>query len=225
MEAIVLAGGKGTRLRSVVSNLPKPMAPVGGSPFLSHLFNFLIKNHVSKVYLSVSYMAEKIVDFYGNKYKSLDIDYCYEDLPLGTGGAIKKSFAMVKGDCCFVLNGDTYFDIDLNKLSLKQSSDICIALKYMQNFDRYGSICFDEDMNITRFKEKTFVKEGYINGGIYLISKSILSKLPKQDSFSFEEFLEKSFLAVNASCHCFTDTFVDIGIPNDYFLANKLLTI
>ena len=137
-SAIILAGGLGTLLKSVINDLPKPMAMINGKPFLHYLFVYLTQQKISKAILSVGYKAAAIETYFGDKYLDVEIAYCYEDEPLGTGGGIKKAFKQVT-DFAFVLNGDTFFDIDLNALCefhFKTESDISLALKPMKNFDR-----------------------------------------------------------------------------------------
>ncbi len=214
MQAIILAGGLGTRLQSVVKDLPKPMAPVNGKPFLEYLFKYLQKQGIKEVILSVSYKYEVIQEYFKDEFENISIIYNVEKELLGTGGAIKDSLKFVK-DEAFVLNGDTFFDIDLNKLFLN-GSKICIALKQMQDFDRYGAIEIDENNLVKSFKEKTYVKQGLINGGIYLISKDIFSNFNLENKFSFEEFLQENYEKLNINSVVFDDYFIDIGILKDY---------
>lgn len=227
MEAIILAGGMGTRLRSVVSALPKPMAPVRNVPFLSYIFEYLLKQNVKKVILSTGYKHEEIESFYGKKYKSINIIYSIEKTPLGTGGAIKMAFEYVEQEEVFILNGDTYFDVDFKALLNKhkqERNDLTVALKPMRNYDRYGSV-ITESNRIIEFKEKIYMHEGLINGGIYAAESSLASKLPNMDSFSFEkEFLEKS-CALKFGYFIADTFFIDIGIPEDYDKAQRKLNL
>jgi D-glycero-alpha-D-manno-heptose 1-phosphate guanylyltransferase len=228
-KAIILAGGMGTRLQSVVADVPKPMAPVGGKPFLHYQFLFLKKHGIQNVVLSVGYKAEVIRNYFANRYENINIEYCVEQHPLGTGGGIKQALQLCNEDS-FVLNGDTFFDIDLTQLfatHINANADATLALSHEKNFDRYGTVQFDEQQRITAFKEKKFLTEGWINGGIYFLNKDIFQKietlhhinLPQR--FSFEtEVLEKEIkqLNINASLH--RSYFIDIGIPDDYQRAN-----
>ncbi|MCR6571473.1 D-glycero-D-manno-heptose 1-phosphate guanosyltransferase [Campylobacter insulaenigrae] len=214
MQAIVLAGGLGTRLQSVIKDLPKPMAPINGKPFLEYLLQYLQKQGIKEVILSVSYKYELIQEYFKDKFENINIIYNIEKELLGTGGAIKDALKFVKNET-FVLNGDTFFDIDLNKLFLN-GSKICIALKQMRDFDRYGVIEIDKNNIIKSFKEKTYIKQGLINGGIYLISKDIFNNFNLDNKFSFEEFLQENYKKLNINSVVFDDYFIDIGIPQDY---------
>ncbi len=220
MEAIILSGGLGTRLRSVISEIPKPMAPINNRPFLEYILDFLNNQGVKRVVLSVGYKWEVIKEYFGEKYKNIELIYNVEKERLGTGGAIKDSLKFVNEKQVYVLNGDTYFDVPLKEMKLGDSL-IQLALKEMRDFDRYGVVEIDEHGKILSFKEKAYYKEGLINGGIYLINKDIFNnfELPKQ--FSFEEFLEKNFKKLKATGKKFDGYFIDIGIPEDYEKAKR----
>lgn len=214
---IVLAGGLGTRLKEVTNNLPKPMAMVNGKPFLHYLFVYLSKQKIKNVILSVGYKAFVIESYFGDKYLDVEITYVKENEPLGTGGGIKKAFENVK-DFAFVLNGDTFFDIDLSALKdfhFNTGADISLALKQMKNFDRYGTVQMDNE-RITKFEEKKFLEQGLINGGVYFFDKKILEEVTIE-KFSFEtEVLEKSVAGKKLNGKIFDNYFIDIGIPQDF---------
>ncbi len=217
MQAIVLAGGLGTRLRSVVQDLPKPMAPINGEPFLAFVLEHLKKQGITEVILSVSYKYELIQEYFKDEFHGMRIRYNIEKELLGTGGAIKDALKLIKNEV-YVLNGDTFFDIDLKKLVLSNSNKICIALKQIQNFDRYGTVNIDKQGLVTSFEEKVFKKQGLINGGIYLLKKDIFDKFDLEKKFSFEEFLQENYKSLKIQTQIFDDYFIDIGIPEDYFL-------
>jgi D-glycero-alpha-D-manno-heptose 1-phosphate guanylyltransferase len=224
MEAIVLAGGLGTRLRSVVQNVPKPMADINGKPFLEYLLEYLYKNQIKKIILSVGYKWQIIKDYFGKSYKDMEIIYSIEDEPLGTGGAVKKALSFVENDEFFLLNGDTFFNIKLNHLDefmKKNNSHIVISLKQMKNFDRYGVIETDKNGKVTAFKEKEYKKEGNINGGIYLIKKNIFDNFILPKKFSFENFLTENVNNLQIFAKSFDSYFIDIGIPEDYEKAKR----
>lgn len=214
-EAIVLCGGLGTRLRSVISDVPKPMAPIKNKPFLAFVLEYLKKQNISRVVLAVSYKYEIIQEYFGNSYLGMQILYSIEKEPLGTGGAILEALNLINSDSCYVLNGDTFFDVNLDRLKL-DNSDICVALKPMKNFDRYGSVDIDNNSYISAFNEKRFTSNGLINGGVYLIKKNIFNSFNLPNKFSFEEFFQENFLIFNAKATIFDDYFIDIGIPQDY---------
>ncbi|EAK2629194.1 NTP transferase domain-containing protein [Campylobacter coli] len=221
MQAIVLAGGLGTRLRSMVQDLPKPMAPINGKPFLAFVLEYLKKQGITEIILSVSYKHELIQEYFKDEFHGVKIHYNIEKELLGTGGAIKDALKFVKNKA-YVLNGDTFFDVVLKKLILSNSK-ICIALKQMQNFDRYGTVNVDKQGFVTSFEEKIFKKQGLINGGIYLIKKDIFDGFNLEEKFSFEEFLQKNYKSLKIQTQIFDNYFIDIGIPQDYkaFIKHK----
>ena len=216
MKAIVLAGGFGTRLQSVVKDVPKPMAEINKKPFLTYLLERLNFYGFHDVTLSVGYKQESIINHFKDSYKDISLHYCKEDTPLGTGGAIKKALEMIRSkENILVLNGDTFFDIDLKKFyNLSKNAPLTLALKEMENFDRYGSVEV-KNGKITAFREKKFVQKGLINTGVYSLHKTILENIP-QKQFSFETFLEQQ-KEINYSID--NGYFVDIGVPQDYYKA------
>lgn len=216
MQAIVLAGGLGTRLRSVVQDLPKPMAPINGKPFLAFVLEYLKKQGIKEVILAVSYKYEVIQEYFKDEFLGIKIKYSIEKEPLGTGGAIKEALKFIKNEV-YVLNGDTFFDIDLSKLKLN-GSKICLALKQMNDFDRYGTVNVDGQGFVISFEEKIFKTQGLINGGIYLLTKDIFNEFDLEKKFSFEEFLQENYKKLKARAKIFDDYFIDIGIPQDYIL-------
>ncbi|MDR3696327.1 nucleotidyltransferase family protein [Mucilaginibacter sp.] len=226
MEVIVLAGGMGTRLRTVVNDLPKPMAPVNGKPFIEYLFQWLSLYPVSRIILSVGYKSETISEYFGDNFRNIPIEYIVEPKPLGTGGAIKLALNNTVEASVVIINGDTYFPIDLDRFlafHVLNKSKLSIALKKMEKFDRYGSVELI-DQNIIRFNEKQFCEEGLINGGIYLVNAPYIRSIPFPEIFSFEkEVLEKQTNNGNLKGMVFGDPFIDIGIPEDYFKAAEIV--
>lgn len=224
MEAIILAGGFGTRLSTVVSDVPKPMAPINGKPFLELLLEDLEKKGITRVILATGYKKEIIKNYFRDKYRSIEIIYSEEISPLGTGGAIKKAIVLAKGNDIFIVNGDTFFDVDLEemyKFHKKNNSKLTLAIKEMERFDRYGSLIL-EGNRIIKFEEKKYIEKGFINGGIYLINKEILKKNFKEN-FSFEkEILENSDNRIEKYGYISNNYFIDIGIPKDYYKFNKV---
>lgn len=227
MEVVVLAGGLGTRLRSVVSEVPKCMAPVAGRPFLWYLLKYLTRFNVSRVVLSVGYLREVIFKWIEDNKKDFqfEIDYAVEEEPLGTGGGIKLALSKIHAKSAVILNGDTFFDVDLNELEKRFSGlhkDVVIALKPMVDFNRYGSVEYAEESSaIVAFNEKKYCEQGLINGGVYQVSTSstIFDGLP--DKFSFEtSVLEKQCLLGNIGGIVQDKYFIDIGIPDDYHKAD-----
>lgn len=220
MEAIVLAGGLGTRLRSVVKDLPKCMAPVKGEPFLSYVMEWLSRSGVSRVILSVGYLKDDIVDWVSSQSFPFEVDYAVEEEPLGTGGAIRYALSMCRGRKVLVVNGDTFFPVDLDAMPF--DSPLTVALKPMKDFDRYGAVELAPDGTILTFHEKAPVKEGLINGGVYALNGLDLSSFPAR--FSFEKEVLEPMCARGEVRGWISDSFfLDIGIPADYALAQTQL--
>ncbi len=212
MYVVILAGGMGTRLQKIIKDIPKPMANIGKKPFLFYLLSHIAKFDVKNIILSVGYKQEIIKNYFGYNFKKIALSYSCEKKPLGTGGAIKKIFETTDIEEVVVINGDTFANLDLDKFyDYSKDKDMVIAIKYMKNFDRYGCVKFYKD-KIISFEEKNFVKEGYINSGIYFLRKSIF-KETKEKVFSFEKFLEKK---EDIFIYKYSGYFIDIGIPNDY---------
>lgn len=227
-EAIVLAGGLGTRLKKIVKDLPKPMAPMGDKPFLYYLFLYLKRNNVKRIVLAVSYKKEAIIKYFSNQFEDIPIIYSIETEPLGTGGAIKKAIALTRSDDVFVLNGDTYFDInleDLYRFHKERRSELSIALRVVEEGNRYGAVEVDESGLVVGFYEKVNRRNSLINGGVYLINKHAFSNLSKNlpETFSFEmEVLEP--LKLKTYGKVYYNYFIDIGVPEEYERARKELT-
>ena len=219
-EAIVLAGGLGTRLRKVVKDVPKPMADINGKPFLEYLLTFLAKQGIERVILSVGYKYEIIKEYFGKNFLNIEILYSIETRPLGTGGGVKKSLSLVESDDVFIINGDTYFEVDLDKLfsfHKEKEAVLSVALKPMKYFGRYGTVEIDRDGKVIGFKEKKYHDSGLINGGVYVLNREIFQNLKFGDAFSFEkDFLEVYYVQYPFYGMKFERYFIDIGIPEDY---------
>lgn len=227
IEAIILAGGFGTRLQSIVKDVPKPMADIRGKPFLEYLLLFLAKHGFSKVILSVGYKKEVIIDYFKDSYLGMNIVYVPEDIPLGTGGAIKKALTKSSDENILILNGDTFFDVNIALLydtHQRNTSNITMALKPMMHFDRYGSVNISNG-TIVSFEEKGIKDKGLINAGAYIIRQNIQQMLAKLDTaFSFEkDFLEKHISTLKPTAYIEDAYFIDIGIPEDYKKAQQEL--
>jgi D-glycero-alpha-D-manno-heptose 1-phosphate guanylyltransferase len=227
MQAIILAGGFGTRLKEVIKDVPKPMADINNAPFLAYLISYLKNNGITDLVLSVGYLKEKIINYFGNYYLEININYAIEDSALGTGGAIINSLEHVnKNEPIIILNGDSFLKIDYKKLLKFHSdkkSDFTMVLRNMEDCSRYGKVVFDEQKIITEFKEKSS-GSGYINGGIYILDSRILDKYKFENKFSFEQdFLNKNIKSLNSYAFVTDEYFIDIGIPEDYRKAEKEL--
>lgn len=218
MDAVILAGGFGTRLQQVVKDIPKPMAPVAGRPFLEYILDWLDSYNVGQVVLAVGYKKEIIMNHFGDLYNNVNIRYSIEDSPLGTGGAIKQALSMCQSKYSLVVNGDTYFTVNIRNMEkqfTEMNSDVLLAVKKLHNFTRYGTVEINSNNRITSFQEKGFCVEGYISGGVYILKHDILEGSP--DAFSIEkDFLEKNIFRLNIASFRSDTDFIDIGIPEDY---------
>jgi D-glycero-alpha-D-manno-heptose 1-phosphate guanylyltransferase len=226
MEAIILAGGFGSRLKSVVPDLPKPMAPVNGKPFLQILLETLAVKKFKRVLLSVHFMADTIKDYFGDNYLGMEIVYVYEVFPLGTGGAIRNALDQSQEDKIFVFNGDTYIDVDVDAMSelWEANHNPVLVGRSVQDASRYGALEV-RDGYVYSFSEKETSGPGLINAGCYLLPKDILNSFELGVPFSFEnEFLRVRMAEENFMLHEAQGYFIDIGIPEDYLLAQTTLS-
>jgi D-glycero-alpha-D-manno-heptose 1-phosphate guanylyltransferase len=225
MDAVILVGGMGTRLKSVVSDLPKPMAPVNGKPFLEYVLEALAASGVvSKIVLCVGYKREIVSSHFGTAYESIPVLYSIEESPLGTGGAVVNALPQIQGDNFLLLNGDTIFKIDFPDLLFqheKHEADITIATKLITKAARYGTVR-KEGIRIVQFEEKQGREYGEINGGIYIVNKNVFKPKTLPQRFSFEtDFLEKMVRDIYIQGIPFDRYFIDIGIPEDFERAQK----
>ncbi len=216
--AVILAGGLGTRLRDSVSGLPKSMAPVAGKPFLHYLLGYLRNSGIGEAWLCLGYRHQDVEDWCRDQVRGISLHFLVEPFPLGTGGALKSALVRIPESPVLVVNGDTYFEVDLDALSRHhrdREAEVTLALKPMQDFDRYGSVETGEGGRITAFREKMFREHGLVNGGVYLIENRILEGFP--ESFSLErDFLEKEVGKRKFYGLISGGYFIDIGIPSDY---------
>ncbi|MBA4198789.1 MAG: nucleotidyltransferase [Chitinophaga sp.] len=226
-EAIILAGGLGTRLRSAVPDLPKCMAPVNGKPFIAYVIEELKQQGIDSFIFSLGYKSEAIIEFINIHYTNLNIQYSVEEEPLGTGGAIKLACIKATEKNIIVTNGDTLFKVNITALSElheKANAACTLSLKPMQNFERYGVVEIDENKQITSFKEKQFYEQGLINGGVYALSVDDILQSNLPEKFSFEkDYLEIFYRTKKMMGSVQDGYFIDIGIPEDYLKAQKEL--
>lgn len=219
MEAIILAGGLGTRIQPVLRNLPKVMAPIGNRPFIAHLLDDLKTGGVTHAVLALGYKADYIIDYISSHPDSMKVSFSVEQHPLGTGGAIREAIKRTSEKNVFVLNGDTRFHIDYVQMMTTHcqlNPDITMAVRKVREASRYGRVKI-LNQRITAFEEKGSPGAGYVNGGIYILNHRVANYFPRADAFSFElDWLEA----------CIEDTmivpfksdgyFIDIGTPRSY---------
>lgn len=222
-EAVILAGGIGSRLSSVVYDRPKSLAPVGGRPFLAYLIAWLKKQGIQRLIFSLGYKHEMILEFL-TFFPKLDYETVVESEPLGTGGGIRLACSKVQTRDVLICNGDTFFDVNIAELAAFHNfvrADCSLALKPMTDFDRYGSVELNAESQVVLFNEKQFRPTGLINGGIYILKPESLLNQPLTAKFSFEkEYLEKYAGPQGNIYGSIQDGFfIDIGVPDDYHRA------
>lgn len=229
MQAILLAGGLGTRLRSVVSDRPKPMALIEDKPFMEYVVHELSRHGVTDIIFAVGYKGSMVEEYFGDGslLKAPDgtrmtVRYAYEEELLGTAGAIRNAGRFVTEDVFFVLNADTFYQIDYRRLvQMQKDEDLAMALVLRQvpDITRYGEAVLDEDGRLTGFNEKTTkARPGTINGGVYLMTRELLSDIP-DGKVSLENDMIPKWLGEGRRLGGFVNEgyFIDIGIPEDYF--------
>jgi D-glycero-alpha-D-manno-heptose 1-phosphate guanylyltransferase len=227
--AIILAGGMGTRLRQAVPDLPKPMAPISGRPFLEHQMDYWIDQGVKQFVLSVGYMKEVIMDHFGTSYRSTPLTYAIENKPLGTGGGLLLA-AQGLNEPILVLNGDTFFEVDLSELlsfHILHASDWTFALFRTDEVGRYMGMDVRENGSIGSLKSDASKEGRLANGGVYLVNPALLArtKLLPGSKLSLEDELLPAFVAEGCKLYgleCVRN-FIDIGVPSDYYRADKIL--
>lgn len=225
-EAIVLAGGRGTRLRGVVDDVPKPLAPVAGRPFLAWLLDMLEAGGIRRVVLATGYLAGQVEAALGRRWGGMALDYSVEPAPLGTGGAIRLAATRLAGDGAHVLNGDTflrYAPAALERAARDAGAPLAVALARVDDVGRYGAVHV-ADGRVVRFEEKGGRGPGLVNAGSYFLAGPALAALVAMpEAFSFETaVLAPRAAAGEVAAFSDTEGFIDIGVPEDYRRAQDL---
>ena len=234
LEVVILAGGLGTRLRPIISDVPKPMAPVGGRPFLEYLLDLWITEGVGRFILAVGYKHESVMEHFGFSYHGVPIDYSIEPEPVGTGGGLFLALERVRTEKpFFIVNGDTFFPVDTSSALMfhqKKESKFTMALKEMLTNERYGTVRLNEDCRIERFCPPGEGESPYlINGGVYLANPDFLREHRQtwngHSPVSSESFLFPKWIEEGEPIFGFQDSgeFIDIGIPEDYKRCHEIL--
>lgn len=219
MKAVVLAGGFGTRLREKVPDIPKPMAPVAGRPFLEYILDRLVACGIAEIILSVGYRANTIIDHFSEAYRGVVVNYAIETEPLGTGGAIAHALHEGSNAPVLVLNGDTFLNIDYEELIhwyKENPVQVAMVLRKVPDTSRYGSVMLSGE-RVVGFEEKGKHGPGLINAGVYIVKSRIFEEFGFSGKFSFEsDFLQKQCVALSSRAFITDAYFIDIGIPEDY---------
>ena len=222
MQAVLLAGGLGTRLRSVVSDRPKPMALIGEKPFMEYVVLELKKHGITEIIFAVGYKGSMVEEYFKDGSQlGIRVSYAYEETLLGTAGAIKNAGRLATDERFFVLNADTFYQIDYGRLvsmSEERDLDMALVLREVPDVSRYGQAVL-EDGWLTAFDEKTEeAKPGTINGGVYYLRRSLLDEIP-EGKVSLENEMIPRWLKENRRLGGFVHDgyFIDIGIPEAYY--------
>jgi D-glycero-alpha-D-manno-heptose 1-phosphate guanylyltransferase len=231
MQAIILAGGKGMRLRAEVPDLPKPLAPIDGRPFLEHQMSYWVAQGVDRFVLSVGYKAEMIIGSVGNHFGDASVDYAVEEQPLGTGGALLLAMQqLILNEPFLVVNGDTFFDLplsDLRRFHEAKDSDWTLGLFLTNDTKRYLGVKLDEDARLTSLVAPLVTNEVWANGGVYMISPGVIDPIAERfvGEVSLEGEIIPALLELKSAIYgiCHNGRFIDIGIPADYRRAADVL--
>jgi len=228
-DIIILAGGLGTRLRSVVPDRPKVIAPINGRPFLDIIMEGLSEfSSIGRVILAVGHKAEQIIELYGqNKKYPFDIDFSVERDPLGTGGAIKKALSMTSTDDVIALNGDSFTEVSLKNLvgfHCSMNTMMTMVVVHVEDVSRFGKIVLNDIGRLVLYKEKhNTVEPGYINAGIYIFKRILFEKVPDKTKISFERDLILQFMENGIYSFAVKGRFIDIGTPESYAASSNIL--
>lgn len=228
-EAIILAGGLGTRLREAVPDLPKCMAPILAKPFIGYLIDYLHQQGIEKFIFSLGYKFNVVEQYLRTQYGNLALTFSVEEAPLGTGGAIKLACTRATEKSVLVLNGDTFFKVNLQQFAAfhdTKDAACSLAIKPMVNTDRYGLVELDDNNAVSSFKEKRYYEKGLINGGVYALQSATFLQGSFPEKFSFEnDFLQR--FASSGQFYGFVQDqyFIDIGIPEDFERAQTELIL
>lgn len=222
MKAVILAGGLGTRLRERVPDLPKPMAPVAGRPFLAYVLDALVRDGFSDIALSVGYRWEAIKAHFGTTYRGLTLTYAVEDEPLGTGGAIAHAFAVagIAGrEAALVVNGDTFLALDFAALRdwYEEAPALCaMVLRQVEDTARFGSVSV-ADGAVTGFTEKGLSGPGLINAGVYVLQADLFACFGLKGRFALEaDVLQRHCAELGVRAYQTAAWFIGIGVPQDF---------
>ena len=225
IDYVILCGGQGKRLRFVVSQVPKVLAPVGGKPFLDILIAYLQTQGAKRVILSTGYKADVIERHCRGRFQNLAIVFSHEKSPLGTGGAIKKACAMIRSKDFFVLNGDSFCRLDFKKLLAahkKNNALATLAVSKVKGTKDYGTMTLGDAGRVLAFEEKTKgARNAYVNVGVYCFRRDIDTFMPRKNKFSIERDFFPNLVGKDFYGFVTTQKFIDIGTPQRYRQAGR----
>lgn len=227
MDCLILCGGKGKRLKEVTGKIPKVMVCIGSRPFLDILIDYLRSRGFTRFILATGYGAKFIRDYYSKpKFQGIKFVFSEEDIPLGTGGAIKKAERLIRSKDFLVVNGDSFSEFEPEEFRrfFKQNKAVALLLlKKAKNKKDFGSVSIGTDSKVVSFNEKSRLKgTGFISSGIYLFSKKIFSLMPKKTMFSLEHDFFPKITGKGLFAIVGRGLFVDIGTPQRYLKAKEI---
>jgi NDP-sugar pyrophosphorylase family protein len=230
MEALVLCGGQGTRLRSALTDLPKPLAPIGDQPFLEILLEYAQRQGVGRVVLCAGYQADAIETFCRARRGAggVPLVVSREPRPLGTAGAVKHAAALLAGSSFVVMNGDSYCPVPLPEMARhheKVAAAVTIAVTPMEDAAEYGLVHLGNRGEILAFSEKPAEPAaGYVNAGVYVMSPAVLEEIPSGQAFSLEREFFPSLIGRGLAGYVVDQPVLDIGTPARLQRARDVLT-
>jgi D-glycero-alpha-D-manno-heptose 1-phosphate guanylyltransferase len=218
MEAILLAGGFGTRLAARLNGVPKPMAPVAGRPFLEILLNQVQRAGCTRAFLSIGYLHEQIQNHFGLSWRGMQLHYVIEETPLGTGGAIRAALGQAAEKSVLILNGDTFLQADYASLLAFHAAEdarMTMAITHQADIARYGGVLI-AGKRVVGFQEKGRSGPGWINAGAYVLNSNLEWPQSLPEKFSFEtDFLAPEIGRLAPAAFQVDGFFLDIGVPED----------
>ncbi len=225
LTVLILAGGLGARLRSVVADRPKVIAEVNGRPFLAYLLDQLASAGIERAILCTGYKAEQVQDALGDRYGALHLAYSPEPVPLGTGGALRHALPLAESSLLLAMNGDSFCQVDLREFIAAHrqgGAEATLCLCKAPDVSRFGQVLADECGRVTRFQEKGAAQgPGWINAGLYLVSRKRLEKIPPGRPVSIERELFPQWIARGLRAYRTEGRFLDIGTPESYRIAER----
>jgi D-glycero-alpha-D-manno-heptose 1-phosphate guanylyltransferase len=224
---LILAGGLGTRLRSVVSDRQKVIADVSGRPFVTYLFDQLIAGGIRSAVLCTGYQGERVAEVFGHAYESLELRYSQETSPLGTGGALRLALPLIQSEWIVAMNGDSYCGVDLLDVwawHARHSASASLVLVHQPDARGFGRVRCDESNRITSFEEKRDEPgSAWINAGIYILHRSLVESIPIDQPVSIERDIFPRWLDRGMYGYQARASFVDIGTPSSYTNAQAMM--
>ena len=228
ITAVILAGGLGTRLRSVVADRPKVLAEIHGKYFLTFLLDYLIKAGLRYVILCTGYLGEQIQAVYGDTYGPLRLAYSQESSPLGTAGALRLALPLFGSDSVFVMNGDSICQTDFmafGEWHQERNADASLLLIKVPDVRRFGQVLVDKEGRVLRFEEKNDkAGSGWINSGVYIIDRKLIKEIPKGIPVSLEKEIFPSWIGKQFYGFQSNGRFIDIGTPESYAEADHFFS-